>query len=310
MSSDRLKIIYIAGAGRSGSTLLSNVLGQLPGVVSIGELYYLWERGIQDNILCGCGNPFRDCEYWQEVLQCTGLSTGIENIPQAFANGVNGARTRHIPFLFTKGGRLRYATVSQPFINLLDHIFKAISQLTGCNCIVDASKFPSYGFLLTQIPNVEVSVIHLIRDPRAVGFSWQRRKFNPDSGELFGRMSISRSAAIWNSWNVGAEILGHTVLDRDRFLRLQYEQFINHPASSLERIINMARLDIDPKIVVQDQTVIMKQEHTIGGNPVRFNKSMTLKLDMDWQTAMPIFQQTLTTVITWPLLRRYGYPSR
>src|SRR6266498_4080255 len=63
-----LKVLYIAGAGRSGSTLLDGVLGQLDGFFAAGELRYLWERGLQESRLCGCGVAVRDCPTWRAVL--------------------------------------------------------------------------------------------------------------------------------------------------------------------------------------------------------------------------------------------------
>lgn len=307
MNNHPLKVIYIAGAGRSGSTLLSNILGQLPGAVTVGELYYIWERGFQDNILCGCGTVFRDCEYWANVLRHTQATMGRGDVEKLLASGVSGARTRHIPYLLTQNGRNKYAADSKPFIELLCHIYAAIQDKTGCSCIVDASKFPTYGFLLTKIPNIEVTILHLVRDPRAVGFSWQRRKFNPDSGELFGRMGAGRSAAIWDAWNIGAEILERTLVAPHRFLRLRYESFINQPHETLASIITAAGLEADPATVVHGRTVTMKQGHTIAGNPVRFNQSMELRPDTEWQTATPIGKRILTTAMTWPLLLRYGY---
>jgi hypothetical protein len=309
MNAKPLKIIYIAGAGRSGSTLLSNILGQLPGAVTVGELYYLWERGMRENILCGCGASFRDCPFWRDVLNRAQAALGSDDVGRLLESGIHGARTRHIPFLLTAAGRQRFAAASRPFIRLLCHIYTAVQEKTGCDCLIDASKFPTYGFLLTQIPHVEVSIVHLIRDPRAVGFSWQRHKFNPDSGRLFGQMSTGRSAAIWNTWNIGAEILGRTLHNPDRYLRLRYESFIDQPRESLERIIQVAGLDVDPTSVVRDHTVAMKHGHTIAGNPVRFHNSMQLRPDVEWKTAMPVGKRTLTIAMTWPLLRRYGYSS-
>jgi hypothetical protein len=61
------RVAYIAGAGRSGSTLLAMLLGALPGCVSIGELRHMWRRGIQLNQRCGCGEPFWDCPFWSDV---------------------------------------------------------------------------------------------------------------------------------------------------------------------------------------------------------------------------------------------------
>lgn len=39
-----VKVLYVIGWGRSGSTILDNVLGQLDGCFSTGELHYFWER--------------------------------------------------------------------------------------------------------------------------------------------------------------------------------------------------------------------------------------------------------------------------
>ncbi len=311
MNSDPFQIIYIAGAGRSGSTLLSNILGQIPGAVSVGELYYIWERGLKENILCGCGAPFRECPFWADVLAQAQTALGLDGVDAMLAGGISGARTRHIPLLLTANGRARYTAASQPFIDFLAQVYAAIRRKTDSSTIIDASKFPTFGYLLTQIPGAAVSVVHLIRDPRAVGFSWQRLKYNPDSQKLFGRMGIDRSAAIWDSWNVGAELLSHILAQPHRYLRLRYETFIEEPHASLARILDMAGLEVDPQtIVAADHTVAMRPEHTIAGNPVRFHKAMQLRLDEEWKTAMSAGDRALTTALTWPLLRRYGYPLR
>ena len=308
MTEERLThVIYIAGAGRSGSTLLSNLLGQLPGAVNVGELYYLWERGLRDNILCGCGTPVRECPFWVSVLRRTEQAMGVDNLEPLLAAGVQGARTRYLVLMSTAAGRRRFVTRSQPFVHVLRHLYRAIRDETGCRWIVDASKFPTYGYLLTRTPGLQVSVVHLIRDARAVAFSWQRRKPSPDSGgELFGRMSTSRSALIWDTWNVGAELLGR-LQPSGAYCRLRYEHFIQDAAGELGNIITMSDLQTGAENVVRDGVVTMRQAHTIGGNPVRFEKTMTLRLDSEWKRAMPPAQRRLTTLLTYPLLRRYHY---
>ncbi len=309
MNSDPFNIIYIAGAGRSGSTLLSNILGQLPGAVTVGELYYIWERGLKENILCGCGTPFRECPFWADVLAQAQNALGLDGVDDMLAGGIGGARTRHIPMLLTASGRARYTAASQPFIDFLAQVYAAIRRKTDSCTIVDASKFPTFGYLLTQIPGAVVTVVHLIRDPRAVGFSWQRLKYNPDSQKEFGRMGIGRSAAIWDSWNVGAELLSRILPQPHRYLRLRYETFIEQPHVSLACILETAGLEADlSAVVAADHTVAMRPEHTIAGNPVRFHKTMQLRLDEEWKRAMPTGDHVLTTAVTWPLLLRYGYP--
>jgi len=53
-----IKVIYIAGWGRSGSTLIDGILGHTPGLVSVGEIKFIWERGFIENRRCSCGERF------------------------------------------------------------------------------------------------------------------------------------------------------------------------------------------------------------------------------------------------------------
>jgi len=52
------KVIYIAGLGHSGSTILDMSLGTLPGVVGLGELKTLIDNQSRErhySSLCSCG---------------------------------------------------------------------------------------------------------------------------------------------------------------------------------------------------------------------------------------------------------------
>ena len=60
-------VVYVGGLGRSGSTLLERALARLPGFVGLGEVVYLWERGLLNDETCGCGEPFSDCAFWRAV---------------------------------------------------------------------------------------------------------------------------------------------------------------------------------------------------------------------------------------------------
>ena len=44
----RRRVLYILGWGRSGSTVLGNILGEVDGFFCAGELHYLWERRLSD----------------------------------------------------------------------------------------------------------------------------------------------------------------------------------------------------------------------------------------------------------------------
>ena len=68
MDDSKIKVIYIAGEGRSGSTLLERMLGQINDIVSVGELRFFWNQGSVGSQLCGCEKPLNECEFWSEVF--------------------------------------------------------------------------------------------------------------------------------------------------------------------------------------------------------------------------------------------------
>ena len=61
-------ILYIAGIGRSGSTLLDAMLDSHPELFGAGELTHVFEE-IAHDARCSCGNSYSRCDFWQEVLR-------------------------------------------------------------------------------------------------------------------------------------------------------------------------------------------------------------------------------------------------
>ena len=47
------KVLYIAGWGRSGTTILGNILGQVEGMFSVGEIRFLWDAETFRDRRCG-----------------------------------------------------------------------------------------------------------------------------------------------------------------------------------------------------------------------------------------------------------------
>jgi hypothetical protein len=62
-----VRVLYVAGTGRSGSTLVAAMLGQLRGAFAAGEVRYLWQRGLSERRPCGCGTPVPDCPVWTDI---------------------------------------------------------------------------------------------------------------------------------------------------------------------------------------------------------------------------------------------------
>src|SRR5690606_26342504 len=140
-----IRVVFIGGYGRSGSTLLDRMLSQCPGFLSTGELRHPWERSLTENQLCGCGEPFRECAVWQRVLQAAYGEGGVD-VEAVLRLKAQVDRLRYVPWM----GRAAPAGYRERWVRytkMLTALYRALRDVSGCTYIVDSSKDPSYGFL-------------------------------------------------------------------------------------------------------------------------------------------------------------------
>lgn len=314
-------VLYIAGTGRSGSTVLANVLGEVEGCVSVGELRYLWERGLTENRLCGCGLAFRDCPFWAEVLR-TAFGDALPDPALMQALQGQAARMRGLPRLLLARGRSSSRPSGRPsggaaatggLAEHLRRLYAAVLQVSGARVVVDSSKLPSHAALLDGTPGLDVTVVHLVRDPRAAAFSWRRKKVQPDRRipGYMERRGVGKSVALWLVWNAATELLWRG--RRDRYVRVSYEDFVADPRRTVARVCAAAGIALDPAepggVFLDERTVRLGVSHTVAGNPARLRHGpVALRLDDEWASAMPVRDRVLVTVGAAPLLGRYGYP--
>ena len=308
MSDGRVKVLYVVGLGRSGSTILSNSLGQIPGFFSGGELNFIWRHNVIENRLCGCGRPFRECPVWTRVMdEAFGGMDGVD--PREMMRLQNlGTRTRHIPSMLTEGGRRGLAERLEKLLTSYGRLYEAIGKVTDSRVVVDSSKEPAHGFAMGMVPGVELYALHLIRDPRAAAYSWSKKKYQPDTDikEYMVRFSPTKSSALWDSWNASAEALWRRT--PERYLRLRYEDFVSDPRRSFEEILRLVReAEAEPPLV-GEREVKLGVSHTVSGNPNRFETgAVELRPDHEWISKMNPRDRTLVTALTLPLLKHYGY---
>ena len=98
---------------------------------------------------------------------------------------------------------------------------------------------------------------------------------------------------------------------QNRYLRLHYENFIDRPQEAIRHILELVQ-ERTPKLpFVGDHEVELGIHHTVSGNPNRFQSGVVkLRPDNEWQTRMKRRDRLIVTVITWPLLLRYGYLAK
>lgn len=307
----KVTVLYVAGTGRSGSTLLGNMLGQVPGFFSGGEMNNLFKRGVTENWYCGCGVRFDSCPVWTEILVRVYGPSGPD--PEAMVRCLDRlTRVRQIPSLLrSKTKPARLGPEAPQCLTKLDGLYRALGESTGARVIVDSSKSPSYGFLLGMLPSVDLRVVHLIRDPRGTAFSWRRRVMRSDGAaeKPMQRMSLPKSSALWSIWNLTAEAMWRR--SESPYLRLRYEDLVADPAEAVRTVLDLAGAGPEGLDFIGEGCVKLDAHHTISGNPMRLRSGeVELKPDVEWVTAMPLTQRLVVTALTAHSLRRYGYPIR
>jgi Sulfotransferase family len=310
--SDPVRVLYIGGLGRSGSTLLDRMLGQVPGLFSAGEVRDLWQRGLKENLLCGCGEPFRSCPIWREVgRQAYG---GWDNVDPDEALALMRSVDRHslFPLLVRPGLWPAFARKVKRYAELLAPLFLAIRDAGGRPTIIDSSKAPSTAFLLRQVPGVELSAVHLVRDSRGVAYSWTKKIARPDAPgrEMYmHRYHPPRIAFRWMTRNAMMEMLARGGVPT---VRVRYESLIRSPREELARVLQTLGEPYtqDDLSFIADGRVTLGLNHTVMGNPMRMEQGpIELRVDDRWRTSMDRSQRGIVTLLTEPLLRRYGYRS-
>jgi hypothetical protein len=156
----------------------------------------------------------------------------------------------------------------------------------------------------------ETSFIHLVRDPRATGFSWRRRKaYDPKGARLMTRHTYVRNAASWLYWNCVAEWIRRYVPPRS-WLRVRYEDFVAFPEAVLKEITDTFRLPT-AGWPLRGHVLRLGIHHTVEGNPSRFTTGpRQIQIDDQWRKEMPIAARALSVAITAPLFVAYGYHRR
>jgi hypothetical protein len=309
VDSGRVKVLYVVGLGRSGSTILSNSLGQIGGYFSAGELNFIWKHNVLEDRLCGCGRAFHECPVWTRVIdEAFGGMDGVD--PREMMRlQASGTRTRHIPLMLTGRGERMLKERLEKLLTNYRRLYEAISSVTGSRVIVDSSKEPAHGYAMSLVPGVDFRVVHLIRDPRAAAYSWLKKKPQPDSEEIehMVRFSPTKSSVLWDAWNASAEALWRRT--PERYLRLRYEDFVTDPRASLERILGLVGVTAELPLA-GEREVRLGVSHTVSGNPNRFETgAVELRPDREWISKMNPRDRTLVTALTLPLLPRYGYPT-
>lgn len=301
-----VKLLSVAGYGRSGSTLLDRVLGRIDGVFSGGELRHIWREGFVENRRCGCGEPFRSCAFWNEVADRAfgGMARVDTSSILELKDRVD--RPWLIPRIVTARGGA-FGRRVDAYTDVLRRLYRAIADASGCDVVVDSTKDVSHVYLQTHIGEpVRLYALHLVRDPRGAAHSWARTKYHPGWGRDMQRYGPLRAGLEWTAINGASSLVRSRV---PRYASLRYEDLAADPRGAVGSVLRLLDEEGRTPPWTGERTIELGIDHTVAGNPIRFHRgALEIRADEEWRERMPPGTKALVTGATAPLLRTYGFP--
>ena len=300
------KLLYIAGYGRSGSTVLAAILGTHPAMVSVGEVTFIADDWPDPDRPCSCGEKYIDCEFWRALT--------IDEDRLATVAAVQRDVDRHLRWSLVRGhGPMTNAAVDE--YRRFNRAVLAYARATsGQPIIVDSSKSArgagARALALRRYLGEDVFVIHLVRNGVATvdsmvntGSNWVLEGHTSPR-----RFPAARASVGWIRANAYATIIGR-VVGRDRYLQLRYEDLVADPVAAfgaIGRLIGEDLSDLAARIVAQET---FPMGHVVGGNRIRMEGPAQLRRakSLGVRTRLrPVDRVTVAVVAGW-LHRFYGY---
>ena len=307
-----MKIIYIVGTGRNGSTIFDIILGNASNIQSCGEVYnafYAWKK----NKKCACSKPVTDCEFWQKVfLQYFNNNSEI-TIDEIIKLQKRFERKLYSPLLFFLHKRLKTKSY-HTYLTSLKIFYEQITKVSQKELLVDSSKNPFRGAALLETFKEKVFFIHLVRDGRGQLMSWFRSGTIPPLNITIKNTKHEKIhwwapvlySFSWIFYNLLSGWIIRTSLNG--YFRIQYQDFVTSPDKYLVQIADFIDEKLENLTLTSDGQSLLEIGHLVAGNRVRFQNNLKLKSpDERWRTQLKNSHQKVFWVFAGWLAKKYGY---
>ena len=276
----------------------------------------MWQRGVREGERCGCGQPFPACPFWQQVGTTAFGGWDKVDVDRVARLRASVDRSRFVPLLSVTPLRRRFLAELDDYVAYYLRTYAAIAEVSRSEVVIDSSKHASLAYCLRSQAGLDLRVVHVIRDSRAVAYSWSKIVPRPETLTETHIVTYSAATAAirWNVQNGALQLLSQLGTPT---LRIRYEDLVREPAAKLREIAVFAGLSDDAGLGFLhadgpgNWRADLGVAHTASGNPMRFTTGpVPIRRDDKWRTAMLAGQRRTVTTLTFPLLQRYGYLGR
>ena len=274
---ERPKVVYVMGAGHSGSTILGITLGNCERFFYAGEV---------EEWLVKSGQP-----PWAGTERSQFWSTVTESVEgkDLFGAEVNRVIERSSALLrvdrWARRRRLR-----RRYREVAEQLLCAIASTAGATHVIDTSHFPLRARELARLDGIDLYLLFLVKDPQSVVAS-NTRELSPHELAERRYRALVMNANLWLTQLVSVLVfLRHP---RRRRLFLRYEQFIADPEGVLRQILDSVDSDaaipdlsslqvgmpLEGNRIIRSETIALKRS---SGETSRSSK-ITSVLQLPWK---------------------------
>ncbi len=256
MSDEQPKVVYVMGAGRSGSTILGIALGNCTGVLFAGELH-LWLAKQGKSPLPGTQRE----RFWATVRDA------VKDTPRLPARAARSLE-QSVAVFRVDGWRARRRLRGR-YRRLTEDVFRATAKAAGATHVVDTSHFPRRARELQALSGIELYLLFVVRRPASVIASYRL-----DDVEFPRFNALTTNAYLWLTYLLSLPVfLRHP---RERRLLVRYEAFVSNPERVLGEILDRIGSTADiPDLQALDTGVAFQ------GNRVLYSDVVALKSRAD-----------------------------
>lgn len=300
----RMKYIYLVSCPHSGSTIISFLLGSHPDIATVGEI----AGSIPDlEYLCSCGERISECPLWKEVserLEMDGDHLDMTNI------GIHLPGPTHNSSIFD----LYYHYFPYRWMDLvrdlafsfhpkmtgyvcgrIERLLKVVSlicEITGKSIFADTSKDLFRLKWLLKIPSLDVKVIYLVRDGRAV--------MNSLITKEQWTSEISVMSQVWCNRNI-EHIIRNYLAPKQVYI-LKHEDFCLRTEQIIRELAEF--LGISPEF---NLAAFERKNYHIIGNGMRARFDGQIRFEENWKTSLSVDSIRLFEQKAGYLNRKFGY---
>jgi hypothetical protein len=280
-----MRVVYVAGWMRSGTTLLSEMLGAQPRVFSAGEVSGIWSAAARGG-LCSCGLELSSCPVWGEALRVASAECSLGKGDYAMLGETTARR-----FRTRNTWRLLHRSLPddpevERLLTATNLLLGSALEIVGADVLVDSSKLLPGLLFHWKTLGTSLQAVHIVRDPRAVAASEQRTSHLSTGNDAFAPPGASAGKSLVRWYGANLSVAAATRALGIPTVTVGYEALVSRPEASMRQLIAALALNYDPSTIVGNQ-FDAGDTHVAVGNPRRLQAGRReLVVDDRWRTEL------------------------